>query len=178
MSAWAWKLSKIVQYLHTQNWNIWPENKLPEPEFRLLPENWHPCTSVSRPKYGGTWQEFIPCNARVPVGSLATARVIIIQSIVMHSWVYILIYVYVGTVQYKCLIFIPYYIDGSQVPYLHWISTIWVYCWVANWTISIFTPKHDMKRYSHVSYLKILSGTPLPNSSMSTPPPSPRSDAN
>ena len=28
--------------LYTKNWNIWPENKLPGPEFRLLPENWHP----------------------------------------------------------------------------------------------------------------------------------------
>ena len=40
---WAWKLSKIVQFGHTQKWIIWPENKLPGPEFRLLPENWHPC---------------------------------------------------------------------------------------------------------------------------------------
>ena len=39
---WTWKLSKIVQFVH-KNWNICPENKLPGPEFRLLPENWHPC---------------------------------------------------------------------------------------------------------------------------------------
>ena len=42
---WAWKLSKIVQFVH-KNWNIWPENKLPGPEFRLLPENWHPWVCV------------------------------------------------------------------------------------------------------------------------------------
>ena len=29
--------------LYTKKLNIWPENKLPWPEFRLLPENWHPC---------------------------------------------------------------------------------------------------------------------------------------
>ena len=27
---------------------IWPENKLPGLEFRLLPENWHPWTPVAR----------------------------------------------------------------------------------------------------------------------------------
>ena len=45
---WAWKLSKIVQFVQ-KNLNIWPEkseNKLPGPEFRLLPENWHPCSDI------------------------------------------------------------------------------------------------------------------------------------
>ena len=28
--------------LYTKNGNIWPENKLSGPEFRLLPEKWHP----------------------------------------------------------------------------------------------------------------------------------------